>query len=113
MAWSAEERMEIIEGLADWQERDVDGVWEADVKILTESSPTAGTQVQLQMHTGRVWSMTYCRAYCCVATEGDGPLFLLDYERIDLLVCWLPPIDARVCSTACKDGGGCAVCWRS
>lgn len=52
MAWSAEERMEIIEGLADWQERDIDGVGAADVKILTESSPTAGTQVPPQMHTG-------------------------------------------------------------
>lgn len=55
MAWSAEERMEIIEGLADWQERDIDGVGAADVKILTESSPTAGTQVPPQMHTGNAF----------------------------------------------------------
>lgn len=42
MAWSAEERTEIIGALADWQERDPDGVGAADIKILTESSPTAG-----------------------------------------------------------------------
>ncbi|CAM9383038.1 unnamed protein product [Scytosiphon promiscuus] len=41
MAWSAEERTEILRGLADWQERDVDGIGAADVKILKESSPTA------------------------------------------------------------------------
>lgn len=52
MVWSAEERMEIKQGLADWQERDVDGVGAADIKILTESSPTAGTSVRLQMATG-------------------------------------------------------------
>jgi len=42
MAWSAEERTEILRGLVDWQERDLEGVGAAGVKILTESSPTAG-----------------------------------------------------------------------
>lgn len=52
MAWSAEERTEIIQGLADWQERDVDGIGAADVKILTESSPTAGTYTGSTADTG-------------------------------------------------------------
>lgn len=42
MAWGPAEKAEILSGLVDWQERDVDGVGAADVQILTESSPTAG-----------------------------------------------------------------------
>ncbi|CAM9099157.1 unnamed protein product [Ectocarpus sp. 4 AP-2014] len=41
MAWGPAEKAEILSGLIDWQERDVDGVGAADVQILTESSPTA------------------------------------------------------------------------
>lgn len=41
-SWSSEERARLLGSLADWQERD-ELIGAADIKILKESSPTAGT----------------------------------------------------------------------
>ena len=70
MAWSAEERTEILRGLVDWQERDLDGVGAAGVKILTESAPTAGLKVaRLPAHDHEPRPVEPSRRVgsCCVA----------------------------------------------
>lgn len=40
-SWSSEERVEIVRSLVEWQEKDA-FVAEAGIKILTDSTPTAG-----------------------------------------------------------------------
>eukprot|EP00903_Cladosiphon_okamuranus_P009404 g8968.t1 len=70
MAWSAEERTEIIQGLADWQERDVDGVGAADVKILTESSPTAVlTRYYESLTAGEAQQMLLVAPSCSIESD--------------------------------------------
>lgn len=43
-SWTPDERVEILRDLAEWQERD-EAIGAAGIKILSESSPTAGTTI--------------------------------------------------------------------
>eukprot|EP00752_Nemacystus_decipiens_P010604 g9442.t1 len=71
MAWSAEERMEIIQDLSDWQERDIDGVGAADIKVLTESSPTAVlTRYYESLAAGEAQQMLLVAPSCSIESDG-------------------------------------------